>query len=88
MIEALYWCWSQAIVVALFLLLGESVAVAPGDEDGECDSSVPKPHIPHSSIKQLLNSWRYQTLLSDSGSGVWTTYSEPETNQEPLVSVQ
>ena len=72
-------------MVALLLLLGESVAVAPGDEDGECDSLVP---MPHSSIKELLNSWRYQTLLSDSGSGVWTTYSESETSQQPLVSGQ
>ena len=61
-------------------MLRRAEAVAPGDEDRECDSWVPMPHIvpmPHSSIKELLNSWRYQTLLSDSDSGVWTTYSEP-----------
>ena len=49
MIEVLYLCWSQAIVVALLLLLGESVAAAPGDEDRECDSFLssdnPSPHL-------------------------------------------
>ena len=51
----------QASVVLLFLLLlgGQSVAVAPGDEDGEC----PVPQYPVS-VKVLMDSWRYHTLIA------------------------
>ena len=51
----------QASVVLLFLLLlgGQSVAVAPGDEDGEC----PVPQYPVH-VKVLMDSWRYHTLIA------------------------
>ena len=43
----------------LLLLLGQSLAVAPGDEDGEC----PVPQYPVS-VKVLMDSWRYHTLIA------------------------
>ena len=72
-------------MVVLLLLLGESVAVAPGDEDRECDSLIP---MPHSSIKVLLKSWRYKTLLPENSNAAWTTNGSSEHSQEPLVSGQ
>ena len=63
----------QASVVLLFLLLllgGQSVAVAPGDEDGEC----PVPQYPVR-VKVLMDSWRYHTLLPG-GRRVWTATTE------------
>ena len=49
----------------LLLLLGQSVAMAPGDEDERC----PVPEYPVN-VKVLMDSWRYQTLLGEDG--VWT----------------
>ena len=62
----------QASVVLLFLLLlgGQSVAVAPGDEDGEC----PVPQYPVH-VKVLMDSWRYYTLLAE-GRRVWNATTE------------
>ena len=57
----------QTGVVLLLLLLGHSVAVAPGDEDERC----PVPEYPSVRVKVLMDSWRYQTLLEEDG--VWTT---------------
>ena len=51
----------------LLLLLVQTLAVAPGDEDAEC--AVPR--YP-ANIRVLLDSWRYQTLLDHSGA-MWTT---------------
>ena len=52
----------------LLLLLGQSVAVAPGDEDERC----PVPEYPVS-VKILMDSWRYRTLIAeDGGNRVWT----------------
>ena len=73
-------CWSiQASVVLLFLLLlGQSVAVAPGDEDGEC----PVPQYPVS-VKVLMDSWRYHTLLP----GVWTATTSDRRRMMPRQTV-
>ena len=62
-----------AAVVLLFLLLGHTLAVAPGDEDTACGV----PDYP-ANIRVLLDSWRYQTLLDQSADPnenpeVWTT---------------
>ena len=70
--------------LGLFILLLEQLiraaAVAPGDEDRICDS-LRREHDPVRKV--LLDSWRYQTLLSESnGSAVWTTYSYPGTSLE------
>ena len=47
------------------------MAIAPGDESGEC--AVPDYPV---NIKVLLDSWRYQTLLPQDGAtnsaAVWT----------------
>ena len=70
--------------VIVLLLLGQSLAVAPGDEDVECGV----PHYP-TNIRVLLDSWRYQTLLGWSDptndEAVWTTYSATN-DQTALVS--
>ena len=52
----------QASVVLLFLLLlgGQSVAVAPGDEDERC----PVLQYPVR-VKVLMDSWRYHTLIAE-----------------------
>ena len=52
----------------LLLLLGEAVAIAPGDEDAGC----PVPEYPVN-VKVLMDSWRYQTLL---GEGVWSATTD------------
>ena len=58
-------------------VLGQTLAVAPGDESGEC--GVPDYPV---NIKVLLDSWRYQTLLPDT----WTaTNSDP--NNPGTVSI-
>ena len=54
----------------LLLVVGESVGDAPGDE------SCPAQGEQQVNVKVLMDSWRYQTLLSGSGSssgGVWTS---------------
>ena len=59
-------------------MLGQTLAVAPGDESGEC--RVPDYPV---NIKVLLDSWRYQTLLPDT----WTaTNSDP--NNPETVSIK
>ena len=68
----------QASVVLLFLLLlGQSVAVAPGDEDGEC----PVPQYPVS-VKVLMDSWRYHTLLP----GVWNATTSDRRRMTTVTS--
>ena len=58
----------QTGVVLLLLLLGQSVAMAPGDEDERC----PVPEYPVN-VKVLMDSWRYQTLLlGEDGDSVWS----------------
>ena len=57
----------QTGVVLLLLLLGQSVAMAPGDEDERC----PVPEYPVN-LKVLMDSWRYQTLLGEDGNSVWS----------------
>ena len=52
-------------------MLGQTLAVAPGDESVGC--GVPDYPV---NIKVLLDSWRYQTLLAGDDSeteAVWTT---------------
>ena len=59
-------------------MLGQTLAVAPGDESGGC--GVPDYPV---NIKVLLDSWRYQTLLPDT----WTaTNSDP--NNPETVSIK
>ena len=53
----------------LLLLLGQSVAKAPGDEDERC----PVPEYPVN-VKVLMDSWRYQTLLGEEG--IWTATTD------------
>ena len=56
------------VLLLLLLLLGQSVAVAPGDEDVRC----PVPEYPVN-VKVLMDSWRYHTLIAeDGGYRVWT----------------
>ena len=66
----------QASVVLLFLLLlgGQSVAVAPGDEDERC----PVPQYPVH-VKILMDSWRYHTLLP----GVWNATTSDRRRMMP-----
>ena len=59
----------QTGVVLLLLLLGQSVGMAPGDEDERC----PVPEYPVN-VKVLMDSWRYQTLLGEEG--VWTATTD------------
>ena len=59
----------QTGVALLLLLLGQSVAVAPGDEDERC----PVSEYSSVRVKVLMDSWRYQTLLGEDGDSVWTT---------------
>ena len=71
------------LFLSLFVLLGQTLAVAPGDESGEC--GVPDYPV---NIKVLLDSWRYQTLLAGDDSeteAVWTTYNTMS-NKNGVVS--
>ena len=69
----------------LLLLLGQSVAVAPGDEDVRC----PVPEYPVK-VKVLMDSWRYHTLIAENdGNGVWTAFTIGQrrrmTPMEPIM---
>ena len=56
------------VLLFLLLLLGQSVAATPGDEDVRC----PVPEYPVS-VKVVMDSWRYHTLIAeDDGRRVWT----------------
>ena len=71
----------QKITVLLLFILGHTLAVAPGDEDDEC----PVPGYERQN-RVLLDSWRYQTLLSDDTTmSVWTTYNN-DSNENGVVS--
>ena len=65
------WCWLLlSIFVAGFLSPCSVRAQAPGDEDDFClEISTAPAYAP--SVKPLLDSWRYQTLLGSDG--VWNT---------------
>ena len=58
----------------LLLILGNTLAVAPGDEYDGCE--VPDYPV---NVKVLMDSWRYQTLLAQNDAtttnttAVWTT---------------
>ena len=76
---------SARLQIFLLLLLGHlhtlSLAVAPGDESDDCEvSDYPD------NIRVLLDSWRYQTLLSPKNDDttttntVWTTHSDRDKN--------
>ena len=69
----------QASVVLLFLLLlgGQSVAVAPGDEDERC----PVPQYPVH-VKVLMDSWRYHTLIAGDRR-VWTATTSDRRRMTP-----
>ena len=61
-------CGQVCGVLLLLLLLGQSVAAAPGDEDVRC----PVPEYPVN-VKVLMDSWRYHTLIAEVGGyRVWT----------------
>ena len=69
----------------LLLLLGHTLAVAPGDESDDCE--VPDYPV---NIRVLLDSWRYQTLLPPENddtttNAAWTTHNE-RGPQEGVVS--
>ena len=63
-------CSTQASSAALvlLLLLGQSLAMAPGDEDDVC--GVPNYPV---HFRVLMDSWRYQTLLPPESGAPWTT---------------
>ena len=77
--------YTKATVAMLLLLLGHTLAVAPGDESDDCEvSDYPV------NIRVLLDSWRYQTLLPSENddtttNAAWTTYNE-RGHQEGVVS--
>ena len=63
------------LLLLLLLLVGDTLAVAPGDEYDGCE--VPDYTV---NIKVLLDSWRYHTLLAQNSATidstdttVWTT---------------
>ena len=63
----------------MLLLLGQTLAVTPGDESDDCE--VPNYPV---NIRVLLDSWRYQTLLSQENdnttNAVWTTVNTDQGN--------
>ena len=65
----------MSLVTGLLLLLGQSVAVAPGDVDERCR---PVPQYPVS-VKVLMDSWRYHTLIA----GVWTATTSDRRRMMP-----
>ena len=60
------------LLLLLLLLVGDTLAVSPGDEYDGCE--VPDYPV---NIKVLLDSWRYHTLLAQNDATidttVWTT---------------
>ena len=77
--------YTKATAAMLLLLLGHTLAVAPGDESDDCE--VPDYPV---NIRVLLDSWRYQTLLPPENddtttNAAWTTYNERRP-QEGVVS--
>ena len=77
--------YTKATAAMLLLLLGHTLAVAPGDESDDCE--VPDYPV---NIRVLLDSWRYQTLLPPENddtttNAVWTTYND-RGQQEGVVS--
>ena len=80
--------YTKATVAMLLLLLGHTLAVAPGDESDDCEV----PDYPDN-IRVLLDSWRYQTLLPPENddttrttklNAIWTTYNA-QSHREPVV---
>ena len=77
--------YTKATVAMLLLILGHTLAVAPGDESDDCEV----PDYPDN-IRVLLDSWRYQTLLplendDTTTNAAWTTYND-RGHQEGVVS--
>ena len=62
----------------LLLLVGYTLATAPGDEDAECGVRTEAVNI-----RVLLDSWRYQTLLGQN-TAAFTTFNS-ERNQHVKV---
>lgn len=64
------------VPTVLLLLLGNTLAVAPGDEHDEC----PMPDYPPG-IRVLMDSWRYTALLNPPTGvppAVWLTENEED----------
>ena len=79
----------QTGVVLLLLLLGQSLAVAPGDEDERC----PVPEYPVK-VKVLMDSWRYQTLLGEDGDtdfnnnrAIWEAINTDMRNEKTVSNI-
>ena len=68
------------LALLLFVLLGQTLAVAPGDESDEC--GVPDYPV---NIKVLLDSWRYQTLLANETEAVWTTFTTSDDKENDIA---
>ena len=71
-------CPSAMLPLLLLFLLGDTLAVAPGDEYDGCE--VPDYPV---NIKVLLDSWRYRTLHGhdDVGTADWTTVGNVTVSQ-------
>ena len=59
---------SLSVGLLMLLLLGQSLAVAPGDEDDVCGILKYPVHF-----RVLMDSWRYQRLLPQNSAAPWTT---------------
>ena len=72
---------AMLLLLLLLFLLGDTLAVAPGDEYDGCE--VPDYPV---NIKVLMDSWRYQTPLGENDAtttnitAVWTTETAEGTN--------
>ena len=74
-------------LLSLLLLLGQSVAIAPGDEDERC----PVPEYPVN-VKVLMDSWRYQTLLgededTDNNRATWEAMNTDMKNEKTVSNI-
>ena len=74
--------YSQAVLHLLLplLVLGQTLAVAPGDESSVCG----EPDYP-ANIRVLMDSWRYQTLLPGDDTdteAVWRTLSTGDKDKD------
>ena len=73
----------RTIVVAGIAVCVDAKSITVGAGSGDEDCPV---QTYSNNVRVLMDSWRYQSLLSNTNDGVWTTYNSGDSQSNSVVS--